>query len=66
MYASFQPRLGILHFTLAIVFFPFGAPQAQTVATPVRTARSLSVPVNPQPLATRASRDIGVCIAHAR
>lgn len=32
------PRLGVLHFTLAMVFVPFGAPQAGTVPAPVRSA----------------------------
>lgn len=32
------PRLGVLHFTLAMVFVPFGAPHAGTVPAPARSA----------------------------
>jgi hypothetical protein len=36
------PRLGVLHFTLAMVLVPFGAPQARTVtATPQSAAKAI-------------------------
>jgi hypothetical protein len=66
MYASFRPRLGILHFTLAIVFFPFGAPQAQSVPTRVRTALRAPAPAVALPAAARPARATGVCIASNR
>jgi hypothetical protein len=65
MYASFRPRLGILHFTLAIVFFPFGAPQAQSVPSRVRTALIAPAPAVVLP-AARPARATGVCIASNR
>jgi len=65
MYPSLRPRLGILHFTLAIVFFPFGAPQAQSVPAPIRTARTVVTPAT-QPSVARAPREIGTCSAWQR
>lgn len=46
------PRLGVLHFTLAMVFVPFGAPQAETVAAPVPAA---AVARNADPAPTPAA-----------
>jgi hypothetical protein len=66
MYPSFLPRLGILHFTLAIVFFPFGAPQAQSVPARIRTARSVVTPATVTTPVARAPREIGTCIAWQR
>ena len=49
------PRLGVLHFTLAMVFVPFGAPQAETVAAPVpATAVVRAVGAAPTPAAALA------------
>ena len=66
MYASFSPRIGVLHFTLAIVFFPFGAPQAQPVPARVRPSISQTIPAATPRAAARGSRGIGICIAHNR
>jgi hypothetical protein len=66
MYVSLQPRLGILHFTLAIVFFPFGAPQAQSVPTGVGSALSVPARSVAPPAAAPRPREIGDCIARYR
>ena len=73
MYAALRPRLGVFHFTLAIVFFPFGAPQAQSVPTRVPTAVSVPAPSVAPPIVASATRQIGAragtigdCIAHSR
>jgi hypothetical protein len=64
MYASLRPRLGVFHFTLAIVFFPFGAPQAQPARVrPVLNPSTTAI----APLGVAAGpRDIGDCIARYR
>jgi hypothetical protein len=65
MYAALRPRLGVFHFTLAIVFFPFGAPQAQPALARVATATSTTVDAV-APAAVAAPRQIGPCIARHR
>jgi len=66
MYASFHPRLGTLHFTLAIVFFPLGAPQAQPVPSRIATPMSVSAPAIAPTPAAAAPRDLGSCITGSR
>ena len=63
MYATFRPRLGVLHFTLAIVFFPFGAPQAQSVPARVRPTLSVPAPATVLRSAPRPPREIFGCSA---
>jgi len=66
MYASLRPRLGVFHFTLAIVFFPFGAPQAQPALGRVRPALTLSATATAPPGVGAGPREIGDCIARYR
>jgi hypothetical protein len=49
------PRLGVLHFTLAMVFVPFGAPQAGSIPAPARTAAPAASPG----IAATARRAVG-------
>jgi len=70
MYASLRPRLGVFHFTLAIVFFPFGAPQAQPVPARVRPSTSLTAPAQIAALDTSrlvpTPREIDRCAGQRR
>lgn len=63
MNALLYPRLGVLHFTLAMVFVPFGAPQAESVRVRPTVA---AAPAAHLPAATRVSRHVGPCIARSR
>jgi hypothetical protein len=65
MYPSLHPRLGVLHFTLAMIFVPFGAPQAGSVPNRVRPAVVAAPPVS-RPAIAGVSRVIGPCIARGR
>jgi hypothetical protein len=65
MYPSLHPRLGVLHFTLAMIFVPFGAPQAGSVPNRVRPA-IVAAPAPHRPDIARVARDIGPCFAHGR
>jgi hypothetical protein len=49
------PRLGVLHFTFAMVFVPFGAPHAGTVPAPARSA----APAASTSIAATARRAVG-------